>query len=178
MAKSPKVSSKRLVIDASVAGAAGGDAASAQVSCDATQFLQAVLRICHHAAMTPQLAVEWLRHQSLFSMSWLAEMRLRNKVDMVDGEEGGLATRLASTKVSGSVPRAFREDAHLIDGALRTDRVVVSLDATARQQYSAVVELLPQLRRVMWVDPSNKPDAVMRWLEQGAEHDPASCLGS
>lgn len=110
-------------------------------------------------------------------MSWLAEMRLRDKVDVVSGEKENLATKLANTKISGSVPRAFRKDAHLVEGALQTEGVVISLDSTAKQHYSAVVGSFPELRRVMWVDPSNEPGAVGRWLEQGAEHDSAFCLG-
>ncbi len=54
--------SKRLVVDASVAGAAG--AAEHALSKTSRDFLQEVLTICHQIVMTPRILAEWKRHRS------------------------------------------------------------------------------------------------------------------
>ena len=56
--------SKRLVIDASVARAAGGEDATFPISVYCRDFLQAVLDISHRVVMTPDIRDEWNKHQS------------------------------------------------------------------------------------------------------------------
>jgi len=116
--------SRRLVIDASVASAAGQTMAPASRRC--REFLQAVLRISHRAAMTPLLREEWKRHQSLFARAWLAEMTSKGKVEATpDVQNDQLRTEAPGT-------RSAQKDLHLIEAALATDKIVVSLDDTAR----------------------------------------------
>jgi hypothetical protein len=100
--------SRRLVIDASVASAAGQTMAPASRRC--REFLQAFLCISHRAAMTPLLREEWKRHQSLFARARLAAVTSEGKVQ--------------------AVPDAGR--GALVKAALATDKIVVSLDDTAR----------------------------------------------
>ncbi len=65
--------SRRLVIDTTVAGAAGrySDFPSSKHCRD---FLNATLEICHHVVMTPDLREEWRRHQTQFVSEWLQRM--------------------------------------------------------------------------------------------------------
>src|ERR1700733_12490318 len=132
--------SRRLVIDASVASAAGQTMAPASRRC--REFLQAVLRISHRAAMTPLLREEWKRHQSLFARAWLAEMTSKGKVEATpDVQNDQLRTEAPGT-------RSAQKDLHLIEAALATDKIVVSLDDTARGELS-----VPAAAEVMWVHP-------------------------
>ncbi|MGA9382780.1 MAG: hypothetical protein WBV73_28800 [Phormidium sp.] len=63
--------SKLLVIDASVARAAGGESAKSPTSKYCRDFLLAVLDISHRVVMTPDIRKEWDKHQSSFARTWL-----------------------------------------------------------------------------------------------------------
>src|ERR1700733_2465603 len=111
--------SRRLVIDASVASAAGQTLELASRRC--REFLQAVLRISHRATMTPRLRGEWNRHQWLFARAWLAEMTSKAKVeDIADVQNDELRVQVPGTA-------SARKDLHLIEAALATDNIVISL---------------------------------------------------
>jgi hypothetical protein len=64
--------SKRLVIDACIAQAAGTtEHSSSKLS---RECLSAVLNICHKIVMTPAISQEWNKHQSLFAKKWLRHL--------------------------------------------------------------------------------------------------------
>jgi hypothetical protein len=148
--------SRRLVIDASVASAAGFTMKPTSRRC--REFLQAVLRISHRAAMTPLLRAEWNKHQSLFAARWLAEMRSRGKVeDLADVRNEALRAEAPGTV-------SAQKDLHLIEAALATDKIVISLDDRARTELS-----VPAAAEVMWVHPVEEGGRVIYWLNKGAE---------
>ena len=99
--------SRRLVIDASVASAAGETLQSRQCR----EFLRAVLKICHRIVLTPTLTVEWNEHQSQFARTWRAEMLSLGKV--VNIEES------PNERVRNQVPKrkAVQKDLHLVEAA-------------------------------------------------------------
>jgi len=148
--------SKRLVIDASVASAAGLTMKPDSRRC--REFLQAVLRISHRATMTPLLRVEWKRHQSLFARAWLAEMTTRAKVEAI----ADVLSAELRAQAPGTV--SAQKDLHLIEAALATDKIVISLDDRARAELS-----VPAAEDVMWVHPVDEGGRVIYWLNKGAE---------
>src|SRR3984957_2975155 len=112
--------SKRLVIDAPVASAPGLTMNPDSRRC--REALQAVLGISHRATMTPLLRLEWKRHQSLFARAWLAEMTSRAKV------EGIADVRNEDLRAEAPATASAQKDLHLIEAALATDKIVISLD--------------------------------------------------
>jgi hypothetical protein len=107
--------------------------------------------------MTAALAAEWDRHQSLYAMRWRAEMRSRKKIidiAVVQNEE-----------VRRQVPasRAIQKDLHLIEAALSTDKIVVSLDD--RAQAALCVEAT---KEVTWVNAVAEGGHAIYWLRDGA----------
>ena len=148
--------SKRLVIDASVASAAGLTMKPDSRRC--REFLQAVLRISHRAAMTPLLRGEWKRHQSLFSARWLAEMTSKAKVEAI--------ADVRNDELRAQAPRtaSAQKDLHLVEAALVTDKIVISLDDRARTELA-----VDAAAEVMWVHPVDEGGHVIYWLNKGAE---------
>ncbi|HTX75328.1 MAG TPA: hypothetical protein VMD29_03905 [Terracidiphilus sp.] len=57
-----------------------------------------------------------------------------------------------------------QKDLHLIEAALQTDRIVVSLDQRAREELA-----VQAAADVMWVDPVDEGGHVIYWLNKGAE---------
>jgi hypothetical protein len=145
---------KRLVIDASVASAAG--LAMKPDSRRCREFLQAALQISHRATMTPLLRAEWNRHQSLFAARWLTEMTSKAKVEAIaDVRNEELPAETPDTA-------SAQKDLHLIEAALATDKIVISLDDRARMELA-----VHAAAEVMWVHQVDEGGHVIYWLRNG-----------
>lgn len=63
-----------LVIDASIAQAAGTLASSAPIGIRCSEFLNAVRGVCHRMAWSESIKAEWDEHQSPSAAQWLVTM--------------------------------------------------------------------------------------------------------
>src|SRR6059058_625173 len=123
----PRRGSKRLVIDASIARAAGGTNATFPTSKHCRDLLLAVREICHHVVMTAEIREEWNRHQSVFARRWRVSMEARRKVShenavAPDATLRGKIGRAASTV---NEREAMLKDCCLLEAAIATDQIVL-----------------------------------------------------
>jgi len=162
--------SKRLVIDASIAAAAGG-LGEKPVCKPFRDLLQAILSICHHMVLTPEISDEWRRHQGPFATRWRRYMYGMKKVCASGAApDPTFRERVRRAAQSERDAEAMAKDVRLIEAALATDRVVLSRDVEARQLLAAAAEEVPELREVGWVVPSEgNIDEVIRWMKAGAK---------
>lgn len=193
--------SRRLVIDTSVAKAAGRSSNSPP-SKPCRDFLSAVKEICHHfVVMTPDLRAEWNRHQTEFVSVWRQSMIARKKFCFITPEENellrdgieksatnGLAVKakyispLSLSQLNADDPNenakaAMLKDLCLLEAALATDKTVVSLDNTVRNLFVAATEQLTEIRGIVWVNPNEDEKKTQAWLEKGAKPDKHLRLG-
>jgi len=156
----------RLVIDASVARAAGR--ADNPVSRLSRQFLENVLKICHRLVLTSEIAGEWKRHRSRFTYHWYAAMVARRKVvRRLQRRDPEFQSRLGETALADKAREAARKDLPLVEAALSSDRVVVSLDDEARNLFSQLSSVATELRGLMWVNPVRESESLTDWLRRG-----------
>jgi ABC-type dipeptide/oligopeptide/nickel transport system ATPase subunit len=172
-------SSRRLVIDASVARSSGGEDAVFPTSKNCRDFLKAVLEICHHVVLTLEIREEWHKHQSKFSKRWLRSMFARKKVELIDStEDQMLRDRIAETSQNQKARAAMLKDIHLLEATLVTDEIVVALDETVRALFIEVAVSVGEIRNVIWTNPDRADEAPLPWLEGGAKSDKKRCLGA
>lgn len=171
--------SKRLVIDASVARAAGGEEAINPTSKSCRDFLKAVLEICHKVVMSPDVREEWKRHESRFSREWRLEMVSKRKLiplrDIYINEE--LWSQIEGAADTDKKRAAMIKDLCLIEAAIVTDKVVVSLDDnTARSLFAQAANKIETLGNITWVNPDKPEEEPIDWLNNGAQPDEARLL--
>lgn len=191
--------SKCLVIDANIARSAGGEAAQNAVSVSCRDFLLAVRdETKHKVVSTEAIDAEWQRHQSRFTARWLVSMYKKGRVCPVDAPihqnlrhkiESIVSDAQAHNVLFGDMPHsqaveqaekmrlAMLKDAHLIEAALRSERIVCSLDDTMRGYFHLCVPLIGMLKRIVWVNPCNEEEQVIIWLSEGAELNEKRTLG-
>ena len=158
----PRGISRLLVIDASVARAAG--ASEHPVSSTTRQFLEAVLDVSHQMVFTPPILDEWRRHQSKFAKRWRVSMHARRKIRMLGAQEdASLRSRILGPAVTGTLREIRLKDIPLVEAALRTDSVIVSRDEEARDAFQ-----LRELSAIVWVNPVRDSGRMRSWLEEGA----------
>ncbi|MBE9225789.1 hypothetical protein IQ264_10175 [Phormidium sp. LEGE 05292] len=170
--------SKLLVIDASVARAAGGESAISK-SKYCRDFLLAVLDISHRVVMTQDIRKEWDKHQSNFSRTWLrtmiAKKKLEYRSDILINDE--LWKGVEDFTDFDNQRKAMVKDLLLIEAALVTDKIIVSLDEVVRKLFHQAAEQVEELRNIVWVNPAKSEEQAISWLESGAAAEQERMLG-
>ncbi len=170
------VASKRLVIDTSVARAAG--TTEHQVSATCRWVLETILEICHKVVATPEVSEEWKAHRSRFFATWLASMTARKKVARIaPAQQDDLRETIRRLDVSDNVRAAMEKDVRLLGAALATDLTVVSIDEEAHGYFKELAKNTATIRRVVWVNPLRPQDGTIEWLRTGAAADRQRQLG-
>ena len=165
---------KRLVVNASVARAAGGKGATASVSINCTEFLEIFRDECpHHIVMTPELPEEWNAHQSNFAARWLKSMIARKRFDYITPpQDTALSDKIDTTATRERDLEAMQKDFHLLQGALGTDQTVISLDETVRGLFKQASQQVGEIRNIIWVNPDRTEEQPILWLQNSAPPEP------
>jgi 23S rRNA A2030 N6-methylase RlmJ len=112
---------------------------------------------------------EWQAEESTFARQWRLSMINLNKLRPVSGETSPeLRERIGRYSEDQNVVEIMIKDAHLIEAAIATDRLIASLDRNARGHFRRLAAALNPLRRIVWVDPSIEKERAVDWLEKGA----------
>ena len=166
-----------LVIDASMAAAAGSLEARHPTATRCRDFLIAVKGIGHRMAWSQAVKAEWDAHQSLFAMQWRVTMMNLKKLRPVQDENlEELRKAIKGHSDDQNVVAKMLKDAHLIEAALATDRRIASGDRNARGHFGRLATTLDSRQRLNWVDPVIKGEQAVKWLETGARLERARRL--
>ena len=161
--------SKRLVIDADVAGASGDETATDRGAKHCRDFLKEVSLLNHHVVMTPEISNEWKRHQSSFARRWRVSMDARKKVYRVSPPENGERRyKIEGTATGENEVEEMRKDFHLLEAAQETDQTVISLDETVRECFARATQHVGEIRDIVWVNPDFTEEEPLVWLQNGA----------
>ena len=176
-----KKDSKVLVIDASIARSAGPPHSIHPTSSNCRNFLENVLLICHQIAMTPEIREEWNNHQSRFAREWRARMVAKKKLylltDILPDKE--LWKGLENIAKTDQQRAQIVKDIHLLEAALASDKIVVSLDEnTARKYFDNAAQTIVDLQKITWVNPDRiEEETPIAWLKDGAKPEKKRLLG-
>ncbi|CAD5938778.1 hypothetical protein [Planktothrix agardhii] len=174
--------SKDLVIDASVARSCGGEDAKHPTSKNCRKFLEAVLEICHseicHSmVMTDKLKAEWDKHQSTFARKWRRSMIARRKYKYCKNVTlSELRNKLEQLDIPHKTREAIWKDICLVEAAIATDKIIVSLDDKVRDYLVEVSENIPEVKLILWLNPDKESNSI-KWLEDGAILENKRLLG-
>ena len=190
----PKSGARRLVIDTTVAQAAGGPTATERGSVYCSNFLGVVLRKHYEVVMTPALRAEWNNHMSSFTISWLAAMKAKGRIYAVDPppfaklrqdldtlftalvEQAGQGKNQAHVQQLQNNHTAVLKDLHLIEAALASDSTIISGDHKVRDLFAAATAEIRELRTITWVDADDP--GLVTWAEGGAIREKRRSLGA
>jgi hypothetical protein len=166
-----------LVLDASIAQAAGSLESSNPMGIPCREFLITIRGVCHRMAWSETIKAEWDRHRSSFAAQWLVTMMNLKKLRRIKAEAlDELRSAIQEHSEDQNVIRIMLKDAHLIEAALATDARIASLDDTARGHFRRLAASHEPVRRVIWVNPAVPAEQAIEWLEGGALAQPARRL--
>lgn len=158
--------SKLLVIDASIVGQ---NEYPASKQC--RDLLNSVLEICHKIIITPDISEEWKAHELRFIKRWRRQMDARKKIIVRNPvSKDQLKKKIKRQLYDADTLDAILKDFRLIEASLCADKVIISLDDTARQYYSDLSVHIGEFKTILWINPTQETiEEMNRWLEQGAE---------
>src|SRR5579859_5604678 len=116
--------------------------------------------------MNRKIVEEWIRHQSQYSSEWIAYMTDKRRVFRLKNGRNETLRRKMKTK-------AMLKDVHLLEVALATDNRIISNDDRARNSFRRI----PDVRLVVWVNPSRPEERAVEWLTKGARLESYRRLG-
>jgi hypothetical protein len=158
-----------LVIDASIAEAAGTSEPPHPNAARCRDFLVVVRNTCHRLAWSEAIAAEWNKHQRGFAVQWLVSMRNLRKLRRVEDETlEELREAIEEHSKDPHVVKDMLKDAHLFEAALATDLRLASLDDNSRGHFSRLAKTVALLGPILWVNPAVEGKAALEWLEKGA----------
>ena len=170
--------SRRLVIDADVAQAAGGKDAKYPKPKHCRDFLEAVKVICHRIVMTDEIKTEWIKHQSSFTRTWLCKMYGARKVVFVDDASNiDLRRKIRRAASCEKDCHVMIKDIHLLEAAQVTDKTIISMDETVHALFSDASSKIGEIKDILWVNPDDDDGDKIRWLEDGANQKDEWLLG-
>lgn len=167
---------RRLVIDACVARAAGGEDAKHPVSRNCRDFLHAMIALPHKIVKTNEIWTEWRNHKSTYARVWLNRMIARKRVYFIDVVADAKLREYAVAKFQEKEAAAMLKDCHLVEAANATDQVVVSKDIAALKLFSTASNSVGWLKSIAWVNPTEQSEKAIDWLSTGAEAHESRCL--
>lgn len=150
--------SRLVVVDTSVVRAAGET--NHPVSSACRNCLKAILNICHRVARTDPIYEEWKRHMSKFSLKWRATMVAKRKLPNVTP----VPLSLRWEAYSDTAKAAIEKDRGLIEAALVTDCIIITLDDRLQDALKERPDGQELLRRIQWINPRNNGVAVIQKL--------------
>lgn len=159
--------SKRLVIDACIAYSAG-EISQHPISKYCRKLLSSVLDICYQVVMTSQISKEWKENASKFSTKWLRRMTARKKVCRIHiRENSDLRKKIMKIVLTPTTQEAMLKDMLLIEAALSTDKIILSLDQIG-EHFAEISQSIGEIKEIHWSNPADPNEQVIPWLEQGA----------
>ncbi len=177
---------KALIVDASIAGAAGQEEASYPTSKNCRDLLSAVLDSLHKIVMTPEIRQEWDDHQQSFATRWLVAMERKAKIELHTSlRDEGLRDKMTNligqqigrNKITQEACAIMLKDCHLLEAALKSDKIILSLDNKARFHFKVVSDKIEDISAILWVNPDKAEEEAITWLEAGAEPEAHRQLG-
>lgn len=167
--------SRRLVVDTNVARSASENAHPTSNAC--RQVLDAMFDAQDQVVLSATQFREWQKHQSGYSKRWLVRMKAKRLWCVLTPEpNSGLAARAKKIACTEEVRQEILKDLHLLENALATDKVVLSMETNVFQLFSAYKKVLKVPRPVAWVNPTDDSDACAAWLAAGAVVADARCI--
>lgn len=162
---------KRLVVDTSVACAAGGEDATDSVSINCTEFLEVFQDYTqHHVVMTVELLKEWENHWSNYASTWLSHMIASNRLHFVElSQNRTLHDKIEATATREKDINVMLKDFHLLEAALETDKVIISLEKCVFKLFKQAARQVSEIRDIIWVNPDRTvEEQPIVWLKNGA----------
>ena len=89
-----------------------------------------------------------------------------------------LRLRIKKASRTASEWNVVEKDCILIEAAIVCDKIIISLDDTARNLLVICGAKVGEIRRIMWGNPANVGESIIEWICGGCETQQHRTLGA
>ncbi len=147
----------KFIIDADIMRSAG--TAEHPVSSTSRNLLNEIKNGNGIAVYCPTLMQEWKTHRSNYARLWTVAMISRKKLVEVNVDT---ETKLFLEKLDDSKSKGIAlKDAHLIDLAIATDKVIFSNDLNAKNAFSELLDNRNNFNDIYWLSPKINMEIIL-----------------
>lgn len=167
------------MVDASLAKSAGSAKAPKPLPRQCRAVLNVMDSAGHRVVFSSEGLAEWKKHEQTFARGWRTRMVASGRAEFIqDVRDDVFRDSLSAAAPSAPARRAMDKDAHLIEAACVTDRIVISLDEIVRGFFRQVCPQVADLREILWGNPAIEGEQVVAWLKRGARTEKKRKLGN
>ena len=167
--------SRSLVVDTNVARSAGLSVHPTSDTC--RRVLETMIEGQHYVVLSATQFVEWQKHQSGYSKRWLVQMKAKKRWHVLAPEpDSGLIARAKKIACTEEVRQEILKDVHLLENALATDKVVLSMETNVFRLFNEHKKALKVPQPVAWVNPTDDIGGCVAWIADGAAVGKARCV--
>ncbi len=111
--------------------------------------------------MTQEGMREWDLHANELSSIWLVSMAAKAGKLVVLSEQDIASHKRVLEQATEKIPyptqrQEMKKDLHLLEGALSSDYIIVTMDKKARKRMDRyLTEKMPELKKIKWIDPTH-----------------------
>jgi hypothetical protein len=160
--------SKCFVIDACIARSSGFKTKPISEYC--RLFLEEILNSSARVAFNKELKIEWDKHQSGFARKWRVAMFSRRRIDIINDscENEHLRDVIHNAELNNKALTAALKDIHLVELALKYDKIIFSSDNTVRLIFWRSMRDVKVMEDIVWYNPVDQFEDILLWLGEGA----------
>ncbi|WP_375416044.1 hypothetical protein [uncultured Hymenobacter sp.] len=163
------------MIDTNIARAASESEHPTSDAC--RRLLELMIENEHKVVLSYSQYQEWLKHNSRFTKLWLRRMASEKLWHVLSPEpDSGLTDRTHKVECSDAARQEMLKDVHLLENALATDEIVLSLETNVFHLFCTHAQVLKISRPVAWVSPTDAAPAGVAWVAAGADVATARCI--
>lgn len=145
------------IIDADIMRSAG--TSEHPVSSTSRNLLNEIKQGNGVAVYCPTLMNEWKKHRSTYARQWTIAMISRKRLIgvKVDTETKLFLESLEDSKIKDIALK----DAHLIDLAIATDKIIFSNDLNAKNAFSELLDNRDNFNNIYWLSPKINMEIIL-----------------
>ncbi|MGE1234049.1 hypothetical protein ACQJ0G_01300 [Bacillus altitudinis] len=131
-----------------------------------SDFLNKFLQTENKLGLTQDLKTEWLNHQSYYTLKVLSKTKEERRIIKIKDYEDveGVRQKVNNIKDKQRIG-AILKDIHLLEAAILTDKLIISLDNKARSNFSHFYNCISNLPNVCWINPCDSQENALSWLD-------------
>lgn len=151
------------VIDADIAMSAGES--KHPISSTSRKLLEEVSKSDGYVCYCKELSDEWKKHNSYYAKLWRTSMvaKRRQKMLVIENEARDFLLEMDKSKERD----AAIKDSHLIDLAIKADKVIFSNDKKAKAAFSNLLDKRSNFKGIYWISPSENINDIIEYALKG-----------
>jgi predicted nucleic acid-binding protein len=149
----------KFIIDADIIRSAGHS--EHPISSTSRNLLDEVIKHKSETVYCKTLMAEWRKHRSTYSTKWIAAMISKKKLVLIPVKTE--AKDFLESLEESTDKKVALKDAHLVDLAIASNKIIFSNDANAKNAFSKLLDKRSNFKKIYWLSPRKDMNIILNY---------------